>query len=94
MITDLKAITALLDEEIINDYECKYTIESVGNSTFDIKFEQDRFEFNDLTICVEKINQEDPEFSDFAVCVYEDVFEGFCATNYTVRELWKCLLWK
>lgn len=92
MKTNIDAIQRLLGYEILQDYDCKYTIEYIGNENFLISF--DLSSFNDITIRVDNINHEDLEFSEFSINIYDDIYESFSCNDWSVKELWKGLLWK
>ena len=94
MSKELEAIKALIDTEIMSDYECDYEIKSLSDNEFEITFEGNDYKFNTVTIRVDEIDLEDLEASKFAINVYEDTFEKFTYYNHTVKELWKGLLWK
>lgn len=93
MSKELEAIKALIDSEIMSNYECAYEIECLSGNEFEITFEGCQYRFNTITLRVDDIDSEDPESSKFSINVYEDMYEEFTNYNHTIKELWKGLLW-
>jgi len=94
MSKEAESVKALIDIEVMSDYECDYEIECLGGNEFEVTFEECRYHFNSITIRVDNVDSEDLECSKFSINVYEDTYEEFTAYSNTVKELWKGLLWK
>jgi len=93
MSKEKKAIEALIEWEIMSDYACKFEVKHVEGDDYEVWFD-DTYNFNDLTIRVDKLDESDPISSDFSINVYDDTYHEFSCCNHTVAELWKALLWK
>ena len=92
MSKHLEAVKALIEHEIMPDCDFIVEISDADDSKFGVSF--NRNDFNSLIIRVDKIDEENRLFSQFSVHVYEDYWEDFCCFDFTVKELWKALLWK
>ena len=92
-IKELEAVRALIKHEIADDYGCWFEVSRIVDSEFEVSF--DKFcRFKGLTIRVIEVNEQKPEFSQFSVRVDDDYWEAFTAVDWTIKELWKALLWR
>lgn len=89
----LEAIKALIESEVMGDYQCEYEIE-IESEYFVVTFPKCSYGFNEITLRVNKIDEEQLKFSEFSINIYEDVYEKFTAFDSSVKELWKSLLWR
>lgn len=92
----INAVKALLEHELSDHYSADehvpiYDIDE--DNVVHVQF-PDSVNFYDIEIKVAKFDHEDLEYSDFKIRIYEDNFVTTCAYNFTIKELWKCLLWK
>jgi len=93
LMTALEAIKALIDSEVMENYQCEYEIEICGEA-FEVTFPKCSYGFNDIELKVNKVDEDDLKFSDFSINIYEDVYEKFTAFDSSIKELWKGLLWR
>ena len=91
---ELEAVRALIKHEITQDYYCEFKVSSNGEGKFEVSFDESYPSFNCLTIKVDEIDEQSPEYSKFSVLVGEDIWEEFIAFDWSIKELWKALLWR
>jgi hypothetical protein len=93
---EAQAIKKMIEHEISEQYSVGAEIDFEYSDIYSVSFNGPQADnFNDIYVRVVSLDDEDElEFSDFEVNVYEDVFEKFSIYNSSVKELWKQILWQ
>lgn len=87
------AVEAMIKKEVASEYNFKFEVVHEYENEFIVDF-PDQESFNTIFIKVNGVDPNDLVFSDFSVNVYDDHYEDFKLYNWTVKELWKALLWR